>query len=34
MQNEVNILADDMGNVIRQSSSNSEYGYVGYNNKE
>ena len=28
MQNSVNILADDMGNVIRQSSSNSEYGYV------
>ena len=28
MQNQVNIIADDMGNVIRQSSSNSEYGYV------
>mgnify|MGYP003136778477 CR=1 FL=1 len=28
MQNSVNIIADDMGNVIRQSSSNSEYGYV------
>jgi len=28
MQSKVNILADDMGNVIRQSSNNSEYGYV------
>lgn len=28
MQNQVNIIADDMGNVVRQSSSNSEYGYV------
>ena len=28
MQNQVNIIADDMGNVIRQSNTNSEYGYV------
>jgi len=28
MQSKVNILADDMGNVIRQSSNNSEYAYV------
>jgi hypothetical protein len=28
MQNKVNIIADDMGNVIRQSSTNSEFGYV------
>jgi len=28
MQNQVNIIADDMGNVVRQSSSNSEFGYV------
>ena len=28
MQNQVNIVADDMGNVIRQSQSNPEYGYV------
>ena len=28
MQGKVNILADDMGNVIRQSSNNAEYGYV------
>ena len=28
MQNQVNIIADDMGNVIRQSNTNSEFGYV------
>ena len=28
MQTQVNIVADDMGNVIRQSQNNSEYGYV------
>ena len=28
MQSKVNIIADDMGNVIRQSSTSSEYGYV------
>ena len=28
MQNQVNIIADDMGNVVRQSNTNSEYGYV------
>ena len=28
MQSKVNILADDMGNVIRQSSSNPEFGHV------
>tara|TARA_R110002051_G_scaffold294404_1_gene359686 strand:- start:7468 stop:8043 length:576 start_codon:yes stop_codon:yes gene_type:complete len=28
MQNLVNIIADDMGNVVRQSSTNSEFGYV------
>jgi hypothetical protein len=28
MQSKVNILADDMGNVIRQSANNSEYGYI------
>jgi hypothetical protein len=28
MQSKVNILADDMGNVVRQSNSNSEFGYV------
>jgi len=28
MQSKVNIIADDMGNVIRQSSTSSDYGYV------
>lgn len=28
MQSKVNIIADDMGNVIRQSSTNSEYAHV------
>ena len=28
MQSKVNILADDMGNVVRQSSTNSEFGHV------
>jgi hypothetical protein len=28
MQTKVNIIADDMGNVIRQSSTNSEFGHV------
>ena len=28
MQSKVNIIADDMGNVIRQSSTNSEFGHV------
>ena len=28
MQNQVNIIADDMGNVIRQSNTNSEFGYI------
>ena len=28
MQSKVNILADDMGNVVRQSSSNPEFGHV------
>lgn len=28
MQKQVIILADDMGNVIRQSNNNSEYGYI------
>jgi|TARA_B110000967_G_scaffold185858_1_gene206494 tetratricopeptide (TPR) repeat protein len=28
MQNKVKIIADEMGNVIRQSSTSSEYGYV------
>ena len=28
MQGQVKILADDMGNVIRQSSNNAEYGHV------
>ena len=28
MQTQVNIVADDMGNVIIQSKNNSEYGYV------
>ena len=28
MQKQVEILADDMGNVIRQSNNNSEYGYI------
>lgn len=28
MQNTVTITADDMGNVVRQSSTNSEYGFV------
>jgi len=28
MQSKVNILADDMGNVIRQSTNNSDYGYI------
>jgi hypothetical protein len=28
MQSKVNIVADDMGNVIRQSSTSSEYGFV------
>jgi|TARA_R110002153_G_scaffold45462_4_gene128193 hypothetical protein len=28
MQKQVQILADDMGNVIRQSNNNSEYGYI------
>jgi hypothetical protein len=28
MQSKVNILADDMGNVVRQSNSNPEFGHV------
>jgi hypothetical protein len=28
MQSKVNIIADDMGNVIRQSNNNSEYAYI------
>ena len=28
MQTKVNIIADDMGNVIRQSSTNSEFGHI------
>ena len=28
MQSKVNIIADDMGNVIRQSSTSSDYGFV------
>ena len=28
MQSKVNIQADDMGNVVRQSNTNSEYGHV------
>ena len=28
MQGNVSIIADDMGNVIRQSNNNAEYGYV------
>ena len=28
MQSKVNILADDMGNVVRQSQSNPEFGHV------
>ena len=28
MQTKLNIIADDMGNVIRQSSTNSEFGHV------
>jgi len=28
MQSKVNIIADDMGNVVRQSSSNPEFGHV------
>jgi len=28
MQNKVNIVADDMGNIIRQSSNNAEFGHI------
>ena len=28
MQNKVNIVADDMGNIIRQSSKNAEFGHI------
>ena len=28
MQNQVEVLADDMGNVVRLSKNNPEYGYI------
>ena len=28
MQNQVNIQADDMGNVVRLSKNNSDYGFI------
>tara|TARA_R110001592_G_scaffold34089_3_gene117430 strand:- start:1811 stop:2389 length:579 start_codon:yes stop_codon:yes gene_type:complete len=34
MQNQVNIIADDMGNVIRQSRNNADFGHVRLESKQ